>query len=127
MLTDVAVSPIAETLRSIAASRKSGDLQVRAGRMVKTAFFDHGRLVFTASNLRKDRLGEALIEDGRISEEEFQRVSALMRGERKRRFGEALVKAGVMDRYEVGTAVRAFLIGANISHRSGGSRCRSSS
>ena len=25
--------------------------------MVKTAFFDHGRLVFTASNLRKDRLG----------------------------------------------------------------------
>jgi tetratricopeptide (TPR) repeat protein len=105
MLIDVALSPIAETLRSLAAERKSGDLQVRSGRMVKTAFFDHGRLVFTASNLRKDRLGEALIEDGRITEEEFGRVSALMRGERRRRFGEALVKAGVMDRYEVGTAV----------------------
>ena len=105
MLTDVAVSPIAEALRHISAERKSGDLQVRSGRMVKTAFFDHGRLVFTASNLRKDRLGEALIEDGRITEEEFRRVSALMRGERRRRFGEALVKAGVMDRYEVGTAV----------------------
>ena len=105
MLTDVAVSPIAETLRHLSVERKSGDLQVRSGRMVKTAFFDHGRLVFTASNLRKDRLGEAMIEDGRITEEEFQRVSALMRGERRRRFGEALVKAGVMDRYEVGTAV----------------------
>jgi tetratricopeptide (TPR) repeat protein len=73
--------------------------------MVKTAFFDHGRLVFAASNLKKDRLGEALVADGRITEEEFGRVSALMRGERSRRFGEALVQAGVMDRYEVGTAV----------------------
>jgi tetratricopeptide (TPR) repeat protein len=105
MLIDVAVSPIAEILRYLATERKSGDLQVRSGRMVKTAFFDHGRLVFTASNLRKDRLGEALIEDGRITEEEFARVSGLMRGELRRRFGEALVKAGVMDRYEVGTAV----------------------
>jgi tetratricopeptide (TPR) repeat protein len=105
MLTDVSVSPIAETLRRVSAEVRSGDLQVRSGRMVKTAFFDHGRLVFTASNLRKDRLGEALVEDGRITKEEFNHVSALMRGERRRRFGEALVKAGVMDRYEVGTAV----------------------
>jgi tetratricopeptide (TPR) repeat protein len=105
MLTDVSASPIAETLRRVSAELKSGDLQVRSGRMVKTAFFDHGRLVFTASNLRKDRLGEALVEDGRITQEEFDHVSALMRGERRRRFGEALVKAGVMDRYEVGTAV----------------------
>ena len=105
MLTDVAAHPIAETLRQVSAELKSGDFQVRSGRMVKTAFFDHGRLVFTASNLRKDRLGEALVEDGRITEEEFNHVSALMRGERRRRFGEALVKAGVMDRYEVGTAV----------------------
>jgi tetratricopeptide (TPR) repeat protein len=105
MLTDVSVSPIAETLRRVSAEQRSGDLQVRSGRMVKTAFFDHGRLVFTASNLRKDRLGEALVDDGRITQEEFNHVSALMRGERRRRFGEALVKAGVMDRYEVGTAV----------------------
>jgi tetratricopeptide (TPR) repeat protein len=105
MLTDVVAHPIAETLRQVSAELKSGDFQVRSGRMVKTAFFDHGRLVFTASNLRKDRLGEALVEDGRITEEEFNHVSALMRGERRRRFGEALVKAGVMDRYEVGTAV----------------------
>jgi tetratricopeptide (TPR) repeat protein len=105
MLTDVSKNPIAETLRVVSGGLRSGDLQVRSGRMVKTAFFDHGRLVFTASNLRKDRLGEALVEDGRITEEEFNHVSALMRGERRRRFGEALVKAGVMDRYEVGTAV----------------------
>jgi tetratricopeptide (TPR) repeat protein len=104
MLTDIAQSPISETIRKLSAERRSGDLQVRAGRMVKIAFFDHGRLVFAASNLRRDRLGEALVADGRISEADFDRVSAMMRSDR-RRFGEALVQAGVMDRYEVGTAV----------------------
>jgi tetratricopeptide (TPR) repeat protein len=105
MLTDIARSPIAETVRRLSAERRSGDLQVRSGRMVKIAFFDHGRLVFAASNLRRDRLGEALVADGRITQHDFDRVSALMRADRGRRFGEALVKAGVMDRYEVGTAV----------------------
>jgi len=104
MLTDIAQSPISETIRRLSAERRSGDLQVRSGRMVKIAFFDHGRLVFAASNLRRDRLGEALVADGRITEEDFNRVSAMMRSDRKR-FGEALVRAGVMDRYDVGTAV----------------------
>jgi tetratricopeptide (TPR) repeat protein len=104
MLTDIAQSPISETIRRLSSERRSGDLQVRAGRMVKIAFFDHGRLVFAASNLRRDRLGEAMVADGRITEEDFNRVSALMRTD-KRRFGEALVQAGVMDRYEVGGMV----------------------
>jgi tetratricopeptide (TPR) repeat protein len=72
---------------------------------VKTVFYDHGRLVFAASNLKKDRLGEALVALGRITDEEFNRVSALMKGDRKRRFGEALVAAGVMDKNEVGGSV----------------------
>jgi tetratricopeptide (TPR) repeat protein len=105
MLTDISRSPISETVRRLSAERRSGDLQVRSGRMVKIAFFDHGRLVFAASNLRRDRLGEGLVADGRITQHEFDRVSALMRADRGRRFGEALVQAGVMDRYEVGTAV----------------------
>jgi hypothetical protein len=104
MLTDIAQSPIAETIRRLSTERRTGDLQVRSGRMVKIAFFDHGRLVFAASNLRRDRLGEALVADGRITEEDFNRVSALMRTD-KRKFGEALVHAGVMDRYDVGSAV----------------------
>jgi hypothetical protein len=105
MLTDIARTPIADTVRRLSAERRSGDLQVRSGRMVKIAFFDHGRIVFAASNLRRDRLGEALVADGRITQQDFDRVSALMRADRGRRFGEALVQAGVMDRYEVGTAV----------------------
>src|SRR5512142_1504321 len=92
-------------IRTLSAARKSGDLQVRSGKVAKIVFFDHGRLIFAASNLRRDRLGEALVADGRITQQDFQKVSALMGVDRGRRFGEALVQAGVMDRYEVGTAV----------------------
>src|SRR5512143_2373790 len=105
MLTDIAQSPISETIRRLSAERRSGDLQVRSGRVVKILFLDHGRLVFAASNVRRDRLGEALVLDGRITQEEFERVSSLMRADRTRRFGDAMVQAGVIDRTDVGTAV----------------------
>jgi len=106
MLTDLAVTPVADTLRQLSEGRKSGDLQVRSGKVVKTVFFDHGRIVFAASNLKKDRLGEALMALGRITEEEFTRASAMMEaGKHRRRFGEALVRAGVMDKNELGHSV----------------------
>jgi len=106
MLTDIAATPISETLRKLSAERRSGDLQVQSGRIVKTVFFDNGRIVFAASNLKKDRLGEALVALGRITDEQFNRVSALLKEEgRKRRFGDALVQAGVLDKNEVGRSV----------------------
>src|SRR6266704_4611120 len=46
MLTDLSVTPFAETIRRLSADRKSGDLQVRSVKLVKTVFFDHGRSVF---------------------------------------------------------------------------------
>jgi len=106
MLTDLAVTPIADTLRRLSADVRSGDLQVRSGKVVKTLFFDRGRLVFAASNLKKDRLGESLMALGRITDEQFNQAQALMRGEkRNQRFGEALVAAGVMDKDELGRSV----------------------
>ena len=77
----------------------------QSGKAVKTIFFDHGRIVFAASNLKKDRLGEALVALGRITDEQFNQASALLGGERKRSFGEALVQAGIMDKTELGRSV----------------------
>jgi len=107
MLTDLATTPISETLRKLSVERRSGDLQVQSGRIVKTVFFDHGRIVFAASNLKKDRLGEALVAIGRITDEQFNKVSALLKDEegRKRRFGDALVQAGVLEKNEMGRSV----------------------
>jgi tetratricopeptide (TPR) repeat protein len=105
MLIDLGSTPIAETLRALAGSRSSGDLQIQSGKTVKTLFFDHGRIVFAASNLKKDRLGEALVALGRITDEQFSEASKLLGGERKRRFGEALIHSGIMDKTELGRSV----------------------
>lgn len=106
MLVDLSTTPAAKVLAQVSAERRTGDLQFRAGKVVKTVFFDGGRAVFAASNMKKDRLGEALLALGRITSAEFERASALMHeGEHRRRFGEALVKAGVMDKDELGRSV----------------------
>ncbi len=105
MLIDLSVTPVADTLWQLSAERRSGDLEVRSGKIVKTVFFDRGRIVFAASNLKKDRLGEALLALGRITQAQFEHASELMRGTRRRRFGEALVQAGVMDGEELGRSL----------------------
>ena len=104
MLTDLSTTPIARALRRLSAEGKSGDLQYNNGPMVKTVFFDHGRIVFAASNLKKDRLGESLVASGSISTDDFARATALMK-DQKRRLGEALVASGVMDKAELGRSV----------------------
>jgi tetratricopeptide (TPR) repeat protein len=105
VLSDLAHSPISETLRKLSAQRASGDLQIRVGKTAKIVFFDHGRIVFAASNLKKDRLGEALVSLGRITNEQFEAASALVRADRKRRFGDALVQTGVLEKGELGRSV----------------------
>lgn len=105
MLIDLAVTPVAEMLRSLSAERRSGDLEVRCAKLAKTVFFDRGRMVFAASNMKKDRLGESLVAQGRISQSQFDAASELMRGVRRRRFGEALIQTGVMDVDELGRSV----------------------
>ena len=105
MLTDLSVTPIAEPLRQLAVERRSGDLQVQSGRAVKTVFFDNGRAIFAASNMKKDRLGESLVAQGRITAEEYRQAEGYLKGDRKLRIGDALVGAGLLQKGEIGRMV----------------------
>jgi tetratricopeptide (TPR) repeat protein len=104
LLTDVATTPISETIRRLWRERRTGDLFVRTHKATKMVFFDAGRIVFAASNVKKERLGEALMELGTISGDDFDRASKLV-AQRKVRFGDALVAAGVMTQDDVGPAI----------------------
>src|SRR5215472_6016121 len=105
MLSDLSVTPMAELIRRLSAERRTGDLQVRSGKTVKTVFFDAGRVVFAASNLKKDRLGEALVALGRITDDEFKKATELLKHDRRRRLGDVLVQSGVLERNELGRAI----------------------
>lgn len=98
--------PLAEVFRRVAAEELSGDLQVHLGSAIKSVYFDHGFVVFAASNLKRDRLGESMIDAGRISRHEFALASMIMKGT-KRKFGEALVQAGVLSEEDLGREVAA--------------------
>jgi tetratricopeptide (TPR) repeat protein len=76
---------------------------VTSGAAVRTIYFDRGFIVFTASNSLGDRLGECLIEAGRITEQELDVAASLMNG--KKRIGEAIVEAGYLTRDELGSAL----------------------
>jgi tetratricopeptide (TPR) repeat protein len=105
MLTDLSTTPIAETLRRLAAGHLSGDLLVQSGKVMKTIFFDHGRVVFAASNLKRDRLGESLVAHGRITDEQYAKAVSLLKGDVKKKIGEALVQAGILNKNELGRSV----------------------
>lgn len=91
---------LSEVLKRIASKELSGCLQVTSGRSVRTVYFDRGFIVFTASNSEKDRLGQLLLNAGRISERELENALRLMKG--KRRIGEAIVSAGYLTEDELG-------------------------
>jgi tetratricopeptide (TPR) repeat protein len=78
---------------------------VQSGRAVKTIFFDSGRAIFAASNLKKDRLGESLVAQGRITAEEYRLAESYLKGDRKLRIGDALVGAGLLQKNEIGRMV----------------------
>ena len=100
----LSATPLAEVLRKIALEERSGDLQVIFGETIKTIYFDRGFVVLAASNLKNDRLGESLIERGRISRHELALATMLMKTGQKK-IGQALVQAGVMAEEELGRSV----------------------
>ncbi len=89
-----------EVLKTIALHELSGCLEVTSGQKVRTVYFDRGFIVFTASNSKSDRLGQCLLDAGKITEKELDLAASLMKG--KRRIGEAIVEAGYLSQDDLG-------------------------
>ena len=90
-----------EILKRIALHELSGSLEASAGKTVRTIYFDRGFVVFTASTSKQDRLGQCLLEAGRVTEHELELAAHLM-SSRSRRIGQAIVAAGLLTEDELG-------------------------
>jgi tetratricopeptide (TPR) repeat protein len=101
---DLARSLLSEEIRALNRARRSGILVATAPGVTKGVFLRGGRLVFASSSLDKDKLGENLIRLGRISRREFA-VAYEATQLRKRRLGQTLLAAGVMNEEELGRIV----------------------
>jgi CheY-like chemotaxis protein len=87
----------------------SGCLTVRRDGIDKTVIFDDGYPVFARSSAAHDRLGELLLREGRIDDEQ---LAALMeeRRESRRRLGALLVEHGVVKQDELFPLVRRHVL-----------------
>ncbi len=104
LTADVRAFALADLLKLIHSSRKSGYLLFNHEDHEKSVFIHRGEVVFATSNQRVDRLGECLLREERISTE--QHAEAERRFTREGRFGKVLVELGVLTPRDLWDAVK---------------------
>ncbi len=81
-------------MASLRQEKRTGVLSLVNAGVHKSVYFKDGKVVFAASSLTQDRLGEVLLRGGKISADEYLRLSSHIRG--GQRLGKALVEGGVV-------------------------------
>jgi hypothetical protein len=99
------VSDAAMLLARMFAQGATGRIGFRRDDVETIVYFDHGRPVFASSNEPRDRMGELLSREGKITASQYERCQALV-AESGRRMGEILVDLGYLKRRELLPAVR---------------------
>jgi hypothetical protein len=99
------VSDAAMLLAKMFAQGATGRIAFRRDEVETIVFFDHGRPVFAASNEPRDRMGELLLREGKITASQYERCQTVV-AESGRRMGEILVDFGYLKRRELLPAVR---------------------
>jgi len=91
-------------LHRIYAERLTGVLHVVLGRTEKKLYFNRGNMIFAASNLYDEGLGERLLRSGAVTLRDYE--EAVTQVEAGERFGLALVDLGVCDQEHLTEYVR---------------------
>lgn len=94
-----------DLLMGLQRGTKTGTLEVVSGTVVKKIFIKNGDMIFAASNLMDDRLGERLVKKGRISVEQFNLATQRLL-ETGEKIGKVLVDMCCMSPHELYQAVR---------------------
>ena len=103
-MTDLAQSLLSEELRSLQRRQWTGVLSLSSGEVTKGLFLRDGRIVFAASTLIEDKLGETLVRAGRINRDQLDEAYRSAQAA-SRRLGISLVGAGAVSTEELEAAV----------------------
>jgi CheY-like chemotaxis protein len=98
-------SDAAMLLAKMFAQGATGRIGFRRDEVETIVYFDRGRPVFASSNEPRDRMGELLLREGKITTSQYERCQILV-AESGRRMGEILVDLGYLKRRELLPAVR---------------------
>ena len=103
-LTDFYLSEILKHLQSIRATgaltieqdvKSRGNQVPLRDKQVKSIYLKEGQIVFAASNLEQDRLGEMLLKAGKLSPQQYEKSVEVLKATGKRQ-GAILVELGFL-------------------------------
>jgi len=97
---------LADVIQLLALGRKTGCLAVADRQNFGYTYFDDGRIIFASIVNRRDRLGDLLVRNGRITDEQLRAAVDRQAGDRDRKLGEILVDLGHITRSELEEHIR---------------------
>ena len=95
-----------DVLQLLALGRKSGCLAVADRQNFGYIYFDEGRICFASIVNRRDRLGDLLVKNGRITQDQLQQAVDLQEELRDQKLGEILVNSGAIKRTDLEDYIR---------------------
>ena len=103
---DLRTMPLPDILQWIESGRKTGTLRVTRRSIEKRIVFSEGRIHSSSSNDPRESLGQFLVRDGRVTEEQL--FKGLLRQEsEKRLLGSILVTDGLLSEDELKATLRS--------------------
>ncbi|MCI0528534.1 MAG: DUF4388 domain-containing protein, partial [Nitrospira sp.] len=96
---------LVEILMHLQNQRATGSLRLCNGPVSKSIYLKEGQIVFASSNQPEDRLGEVLLNQGKISPEQFYRSTELV-SKTGKQHGAILVQEGYLKAHELFEGLR---------------------
>jgi len=103
---DLATTPLPDMLATIHRHGVPGVLNCASGELTKNVHFDGGDIIFASSSDIEESLGESLLKEGLITEDELRLSSDELRRSPGLRHGTVMVQMGFLEPHQLGSAVR---------------------
>lgn len=95
-----------DVIQLLALGRKTGCLAVADRQNFGYTYFDDGRIIFASIVNRRDRIGDLLVRNGRLTDAQLRAAVDQQSGDRDRKLGEILVEQGHITRAELEEHIR---------------------
>lgn len=95
-----------DVIQLLALGRKTGCLAVADRQNFGYTYFDDGKITFASIVNRRDRIGDLLVRNGRITDVQLRQAVDRQAGDRDRKLGEILVELGMITRAELEDHIR---------------------
>jgi tetratricopeptide (TPR) repeat protein len=97
---------LADVCQLLSMGQKTGCLSITDRSRFGQIYFERGRITFARIVNRRDRLGDLLVREGRLSEQQLRDVLEVQARDPDRRVGELLVANGFLTHDELSSIVR---------------------